>query len=217
MKKDDDARRSDAVTAEEMRGIERAAIQSGEVLGEDLMARAAIGVVRAIKDARPDLVDHPGRAVVLCGPGNNGGDGYGVASLLGEDGWCVEVFALGDPERVSGDARIFRDRWLRTGKIASLDQAAAVLGEADLVVDALFGIGLSRPLGADVGTLFFAIPDRAFRVAVDVPSGRDTDTGAILGQYAFPADLTVTFHAIKPVHLRLMDEGGAVQVADIGL
>ncbi|MFV0245242.1 MAG: NAD(P)H-hydrate epimerase [Qingshengfaniella sp.] len=205
------------ITAVEMRALEAAAMASRRVSGAVLMGRAAAGCVAAMGAARPDLADRPGRAVVLCGPGNNGGDGYGIAALLAAAGWDVAVFALGDPAALGEDARIYRDRWAALGPVGSLPEAIPVLAGADLVVDALFGIGLARPLSDGIGAVLAAVPPGAFRVAVDVPSGCATDTGAVLGTHRFAADLTVTFHAPKPVHGWLVDQGAAVMIADIGL
>ena len=205
------------LTAGQMRSLEADAIAAGRVSGLTLMDRAGAGVVDAILDQWPDLADAPGRAVVLCGPGNNGGDGYVVARLLAARGWEVGVFALGDPARLPPDARANHDRWAATGAVDPLAQAPAALPGADLVVDALFGIGLARGLDPAVCAVLAAVPSGACRVAVDLPSGRDTDSGAVLGACAFVADLAVTFHAPKPVHGVLAAEGVAVAVVDIGL
>lgn len=205
------------LTAGQMRSLEADAIAAGRVSGLTLMDRAGAGVVDAILDQWPDLADAPGRAVVLCGPGNNGGDGYVVARLLAARGWEVGVFALGDPARLPPDARANHDRWAATGSVDPLAQAPAALPGADLVVDALFGIGLARGLDPAVCAVLAAVPSGACRVAVDLPSGRDTDSGAVLGACAFDADLAVTFHAPKPVHGVLAAEGVAVAIVDIGL
>jgi ADP-dependent NAD(P)H-hydrate dehydratase / NAD(P)H-hydrate epimerase len=88
---------TELLTAAQMRAIEKAAIASGEVTGLELMERAGRGVVEAIFEEWPELKATSHRAVVLCGPGNNGGDGFVVARLLKEWGWEVEVFLYGDP------------------------------------------------------------------------------------------------------------------------
>lgn len=203
------------LTAGQMRSLEADAIGSGRVSGVTLMERAGEGVVAAILEEWPDLADAPGRAVVLCGPGNNGGDGYVVARLLARRGWAVEAYALGDPGRLPPDARANHDRWSELGSVEPL--AAAALPGAGLVVDAIFGIGLTRGLDPEVCAVLAAVPAEACRVAIDVPSGRDTDTGAVLGACAFAADLVVTFHAPKSVHGVLAAEGVEIAVADIGL
>ena len=205
------------LTAGQMRSLEADAIAAGRVSGLTLMDRAGAGVVDAILDQWPDLADAPGRAGVLCGPGNYGGDGYVVARLLAARGWEVGGFALGDPARLPPDARANHDRWAATGSVDPLAQAPAALPGADRVVDALFGIGLARGLDPAVCAVLAAVPSGACRVAVDLPSGRDTDSGAVLGACAFDADLAVTFHAPKPVHGVLAAEGVAVAIVDIGL
>lgn len=200
-----------------MRSLEADCIGRGTVSGLTLMERAGQGVVEAILGQWPDLADAPGRAVVLCGPGNNGGDGYVVARLLAARGWDVGVYALGDPARLPADARANHDRWAATAPVDQLAEAPAAMAGADLVVDGLFGIGLARGLDPAVCAVLAAVPEDACRVAIDLPSGRDTDTGAVLGACAFTADLAVTFHAPKPAHAVLVSEGVAVAVVDIGL
>lgn len=211
------ADRDRMLTAGQMRSLEADCIGRGRVSGLTLMERAGQGVVEAILDLWPDFADVPGRAVVLCGPGNNGGDGYVVARLLAARGWDVGVFALGDPARLPPDARANHDLWAGIGPVDPLSAAPAAMAGADLVVDGLFGIGLARGLDPAVCAVLAAVPEAACRVAIDLPSGRDTDTGAVLGACAFTADLAVTFHAPKPVHGVLADEGVSVAVVDIGL
>ncbi len=200
-----------------MRRLEADSINHGMVSGLTLMERAGQGVVEAILGQWPDLADAPGCAVVLCGPGNNGGDGYVVARLLAARGWDVGVFALGDPVGLPADARANHDRWAETCPVDPLAEAPAAMAGADLVVDGLFGIGLARGLDPSICAVLAAVPEDACRVAIDLPSGRDTDTGAVLGACAFTADLAVTFHAPKPVHAALVAEGVAVAIVDIGL
>ncbi|WP_447248458.1 NAD(P)H-hydrate epimerase [Meridianimarinicoccus sp. RP-17] len=209
--------RGDAVlSAAEMREVETAAMASGSVTGAVLMDRAGRGAVAAMLDHWPDLAAGAHRAVVLCGPGNNGGDGYVMARDLAARGWTVEVCALGDPVRLPPDAAAAHAAWCGVGAVLPLAEAPALMPGADVVIDALFGIGLSRPLAGDAAAVLDAVPRTARKVAVDVPSGRDADTGAVLGA-AFDADLTVTFHAPKPVHTMLAAAGAAVAVVDIGL
>src|SRR6056297_1403791 len=143
---------TDLLTAAQMRAVETAAIESGAVTGLDLMERAGRGVVKATFARWPDMARAPGRAVVLCGPGNNGGDGFVVARLLAGRGWEVEVFALGDPERLPPDAASNYRRWSALGATRPL-AAADESHEAPLVVDALFGTGLARPLEGGLADL----------------------------------------------------------------
>lgn len=221
MKTDPGNRASTRLTAAEMRKVEADAIASGAVTGAALMERAGRGAVATIL-AHWDWPEASGampaapKAVVLCGPGNNGGDGYVIARGLRERGWRVEVFAIGDASAMPPDARAARAAWAAAGAVSPLAAAPAALGDAELVVDALFGIGLSRPLDGHVADVLAAVPDAARRVAIDVPSGFDTDRGCALGP-AFDADLAVTFHAEKPVHAALAAHGVVVSVVDIGL
>ena len=96
---------TELLTAAQMRAIERAAIESGEVTGLELMERAGRGVVEAVFEEWPDLAKAPHRAVVLCGSGNNGGDGFVVARLLKDWGWEGEVVLYGDPAKLPPDAK----------------------------------------------------------------------------------------------------------------
>jgi hydroxyethylthiazole kinase-like uncharacterized protein yjeF len=228
------AKMTEVLTSAQMRAIEAAAIASGEVTGLELMERAGRGVLEAIFEAWPKLKATSHRAVVLCGPGNNGGDGFVVARLLKERGWKVEVFLHGDPERLPPDARVNYERWQGMGAVLSYDArsllqkgAEAVLAGVDrwLVVDALFGIGQRAPLDGilePVNALIDAtFEERAaptpFFVAVDVPTGYNADTGSPLARRPMPADLIVTFHARKPLHtLPQMADVRCITV-DIGL
>ena len=112
---------TELLTAAQMRAIEQAAIASGEVTGLELMERAGRGVVEAILEWRPELAKTAHRAVVLCGPGNNGGDGFVVARLLKEWGWEVEVFLYGDPAKLPPDARVNYERWGELGAVLPLE------------------------------------------------------------------------------------------------
>lgn len=199
---------TELLTSAQMRAIEQAAIRSGAVTGLELMERAGRGLVEAVFREWPVLMQGLHRAVVLCGPGNNGGDGFVIARLLKEWGWEVEVYLYGDPARLPADARANYDRWCAMGAVAPLPRACADPGKADLVVDALFGTGLGRCLSKDlVASALSFLPARdaglaggaPHVVAVDMPSGLSSDTGAVL-PVALPADLTVTFHAEKLGH-----------------
>lgn len=218
----------EVLTAAEMRAIERAAIESGAVTGLELMERAGRGVVSAIMDWRPELATAPGCAVVLCGPGNNGGDGFVVARLLKERGWAVEVFLYGEEAKLPPDAAENCRRWREMGAVEALGQGVRIRPEA-LVVDALFGIGLRRPLPQLLTDLADRCDDeygysyddfgKPALVAIDVPSGLDADSGRALDGAAFRADLTVTFQREKLGH-RLGDGPafcGRLAVADIGI
>lgn len=246
---------TELLTAAQMRAIEQAAIESGEVTGLELMERAGRGVVEAIFEEWPELDEvslaagreggsapsafgiHPRdtsgqkkrRAVVLCGPGNNGGDGFVVARLLHERGWEVEVFLYGDAEKLPPDARVNYERWGELGEVTHVQIDPPALSQCvlkfpdsfDILIDALFGTGLTRPFSGPIS----AFAERAFRpllkvplVSVDIPSGLNSDNGAVLDR-AFRADLTVTFHQRKLGHE--IGDGpefcGKVVVKDIGL
>ena len=176
------------------------------------------------------------RAFILCGPGNNGGDGFVVARLLHMLGWETSVFFLGDPERLPVDALANYELLppVPVADVASLCGAlergvSADGGRPALIIDALFGIGLSRPL-PDLGRLpalwdAVARAGAADLVAIDLPSGLDADNGEVLWGDApaefevLPAALTVTFHRLKRGHVE--QDGprvcGTVVVKDIGL
>lgn len=231
----------ETVTSAQMRAIEQAAIASGSVTGRDLMERAGRGVVEALFAEWPELAAEPRRALVLCGPGNNGGDGFVVARLLADWGWGVEVFLYGDPDRLPPDARANHDRWRAQHAVGGLDDLMARLrpppgarGAAAILVDALFGTGLTRPLPDRLHGLARTLEDARQRsagaprvLAIDMPSGLCGDSGRVLGRTAGPnpggavlsADLTVTFHRAKTG--QFLQDGpracGRLRLADIGL
>jgi hydroxyethylthiazole kinase-like uncharacterized protein yjeF len=205
----------DLLTSGQMRNVERAAIESGATTGLDLMERAGTACVDAILAHWPDLAEGSPRATVLCGPGNNGGDGYVIARLLARKGWRVSVFCLGDPQKLPLDAQANYQRWREMGETEPLD-AALDADPGALLVDALFGTGLTRPLEGLLRDLTAKPAPR--EVAVDIPSGLCADSGRVLGA-AMRADLTVTFHAPKPGHY-LADgpaQCGDLVTGDIGL
>ncbi|MEO8615002.1 MAG: NAD(P)H-hydrate dehydratase [Luteolibacter sp.] len=150
---------------------------------------------------------------VLCGPGNNGGDGFVTARLLADAGWEVHVSLLGSRDDLKGAARDHADLWQRD--VSPLNTAS--LGRAELVVDAIFGAGLSRAFsGAAQEALAAAVERKLPIIAIDVPSGLMGNTGESLG--AVVSDLTVTFFRKKPGHLLLPGRFfcGEVVVTDIG-
>ena len=220
---------TELLTAAQMRAIEQAAIASGEVTGLELMERAGRGVVEAVFEEWPELGDGSHHAVVLCGPGNNGGDGFVVARLLKEVGWNVEVFLYGDAEKLPPDARVNYERWGGSESVRALDNSTSASAfKSDVVVDAVFGTGLRRPIKGVVaaafvsmqvdGDLCIAQPDVPRFVSVDVPSGFCADSGRILGMAA-PSHLVVSFHRAK-IGLYLSEAAALCQrivVSDIGL
>ena len=191
------------LTPAEMSMADAAAARAG-VPGPMLMQAAGRAVARVAARFGPC------RTLVLCGPGNNGGDGYVAARLLAQQGWPVQVAAL-HPPRAGSDAEAAAARW--RGSIRKFDLADAA--RAELVIDAVFGAGLS----AEVPDMVAAMLGAARRVvAVDVPSGLDGDNGQPRGRVR-AADATVTFFRLKPGHLLLPGRGlcGDVVLADIGL
>lgn len=198
------AGRTELLTPDEMAEADAAAPRLG-VPGSVLMAHAGRAVARAVR-AR----FRPCRTLVLCGPGNNGGDGYVAARLLAAEGWPVSVAALAPP-RAGSDAAEAARRWHGPTVPFSAIEAA----RAALVIDAVFGAGLSRDISADVADTLRAAQTV---VAVDVPSGVDGATGAVRG-YAPQVALTVTFFRLKPGHLLLPGSTlcGELFLADIGM
>jgi hydroxyethylthiazole kinase-like uncharacterized protein yjeF len=224
---------TELLTAAQMRAIEQAAIDSGEVTGLELMERAGRGVVEAIFEEWPELKATSHRAVVLCGPGNNGGDGFVVARLLKEWGWEVEVFLYGAPKTMPPDAKLNYERWLGMGEVRTLTERAFRAphpeygnAHADIHVDAIFGSGLTRPPEGDLAGFLrhlggFGGERYPRLVAIDAPTGLCLDSGRMLiGGWARPsAALTVTFDCLRAGHF--LKEGpehcGRVVVVDIGV
>jgi hydroxyethylthiazole kinase-like uncharacterized protein yjeF len=191
------------LTAAEMRAAEAAAISAGTSV-EVLMDRAGKAAAEAIWRFAGPLP-----ALVLCGPGNNGGDGYVIARELAARGMAVRVAALGEPgTAAAGSARA---SWV--GPVEAFDEAEP----AALLIDSLFGTGLTRPLDDRVSRRLCALPARV-RVAIDLPSGVSSDDGAILSPVP-DCDLTVTFQTLKPAHLLqpAARHMGRIVVADIGI
>jgi hydroxyethylthiazole kinase-like uncharacterized protein yjeF len=186
----------------QVRAVDAALIGAG-VAGVLLMENAGRGALEEILRASPA----PRRAVVLAGPGNNGGDALVVARhlRLARPELPMLVVTLCDPSRFQGDAAVMRDALLAVGvhpeTVDALD-LNALFDDADLVVDGLFGTGLTRPLDGAARALVRAVNARSVPVvaALDLPSGLDADTGAALGEPddVLRATLTCTFAALKP-------------------
>ncbi|MCA3362567.1 MAG: NAD(P)H-hydrate dehydratase [Roseomonas sp.] len=196
---------TELLTPAEMARADAAALAAG-ISTETLMEAAGSAVARAIR-AR----FRPCRTLVLAGPGNNGGDGYVAARYLEQVGWPVSVAALAPPSPGMAAAAAAA-RW--RGPMVAFGEAEAA--RAGLVVDALFGAGLTRPLAPELAQVLRAV--EAPLVAVDVPSGLDGATGRVLG-YAPQAALTISFFRLKPGHLLLPGRAlcGETLLADIGL
>jgi hydroxyethylthiazole kinase-like uncharacterized protein yjeF len=198
------------LTNSEMAEADRLTIGSG-TSGLALMENAGRAVVEAVAAECP-----PGRTVaVVAGPGNNGGDGFVAARLLNARGYVVRVLLVGEKAKLKGDAGEAATRW-----DGPLDSASADgLSGMDLVVDALFGAGLDRPVAGLAHTMIDAINRSGIPVvAVDLPSGVNGTSGAIMG-VAVRAANTVTFFRRKPGHLLLPGRllSGLVSVVDIGI
>jgi NAD(P)H-hydrate epimerase len=199
---------SAVLRVEQMAEADRLAMMAGTP-GTLLMQNAGEAVAREIKRRFT-----PRAVSVVCGPGNNGGDGFVAAAALAQSGWPVRVALLGDVETLRNDAQYHARRW--RGAIEPL--SPAVTENAELVIDALFGSGLNRRLDPKVSDVLAYVSRRALPiVAVDIPSGILGDSGENLG--AAPAVCTVTFTRKKPGHLLLpgRDACGDVVVADIGI
>jgi hydroxyethylthiazole kinase-like uncharacterized protein yjeF len=198
------------ITPEGMGDIDRAAAASG-LSSYGLMERAGQAVAAAALRRFPGA----SRFAVLCGPGNNGGDGYVAARALRDAGADIAVHALGDTALLKGDAAEAFASF--AGSVHPL--AAYVPRAGDVVIDALFGAGLSRDLPEAAVRIIEAVREKVLPViAVDLPSGIDGRTGQVRGA-AFEAVATVTFMARKPGHLLLPGRAlaGAVDIVDIGI
>ena len=198
------------LTAEEMARADRLTIEGG-VPGEVLMENAGRAVAEELSRRFPDA----GTVAVLCGPGNNGGDGFVAARHLKERGYKVRLGFNGDPARLPKDAAAMAKRWSGAREPLRPD----ILAGADVVVDALFGAGLSRPIEGELAALIDSVNASGLPVlAVDVPSGIDGTTGAVKGT-AIRAVATVTFFRLKPGHLLLPGKAhcGEGKLAEIGI
>ena len=205
---------SELLTVAEMGRADALAVAGG-VPAERLMEAAGKAVAEAVMarwSSRP--------TIVLAGPGNNGGDGFVAARYLAAAGWPVRVALLGSRAALKGEAALNAERW--SGELVSLSVAA--LDGSALVIDALFGAGLTRPLGGAAREVVAVLSNRRLPcIAVDIPSGIHGDSGQILGEsdagIAPKAQLTVTFFRKKPAHLLLPSRiyCGEVVVADIGI
>jgi NAD(P)H-hydrate epimerase len=196
-----------------VRAVDAHAIRALGLSGYELMGRAAAATLAAVRARWPAAGD----LLVLCGAGNNAGDGYVIARLARGAGLGTRVLALADPARLAGDAARARDDFVAAG--GRIGPWPGALPPAGLVVDALFGTGLARPVAGEVRAAIEAV-NAAGRpvVAVDVPSGLDAGSGAVLGA-AIRADLTVTFVGLK-AGLFLgagPDHAGQVLLDDLGI
>ena len=216
------------VTAEEMRALDRATIEEVGLPGIALMETAgravAAAAVSMLGEARSPKSEAPHIAIV-CGPGNNGGDGYVVARVLRELGHDAVVYLAVPREQLRGDAAAHLAILERAGGVVRRIDTPEALGDlgdaiagAALVVDALFGVGLARPIEGHLGDVVATINHAARRLAVDIPSGLDADRGHVLG-VAASAERTVTMAALKVALASApgFARAGRVEIADIGV
>lgn len=197
------------LTPDEMAGADQLAVAAG--MGSyDLMQKAGLAVARAARAMVPE-----GRILVLAGPGNNGGDGFVAARFLQSFGFDMRVALIGDRGALSGDAARAAAEY--DGEVETL-RASSDLSAA-LVIDALFGAGLARPLTGEVAAIVDALNAAGRPVlAVDLPSGIDGRTGEVQGT-AVRATRTITFFRLKPGHLLMPGRlhCGVTEVAQIGI
>ena len=201
---------NELLTTQEMARADSLAEQAGTPTLV-LMERAG----RAVADAAVKLTPVGGMILVVCGPGNNGGDGFVAARVLAGRGYPVSLILLGGRDRLQGDASAMADRW--EGPIGQIGDFEPT--QADLIIDALFGAGLTRPLDGEAADLVRAMNHSGKPIlSVDIPSGIDGNTGQICG-VAVQAQTTVTFFRFKPAHILYPGRkmSGSVILADIGI
>lgn len=198
--------------ADESRTADKAAIASG-TSGEKLMENAGKAVIDAITQKYS-----PCPVLIVCGTGNNGGDGFVTGRLLKERGWQVTISVVGDAGSINGDAKHAKDKWNMTGSPARTF-SPALLKESKLVVDALFGTGLERNAEGPAKEAITTINESGLPVvSIDIPSGIHATTGAIMG-VAVKAAHTVSFVRPKPGHVLLPGKAhtGELHVYNIGI
>lgn len=179
-------------TADQVRALDRHAIDELQISSYALMTRAAEAALGALRSCWPSVR----RVAVVCGPGNNGGDGYVLARLARAQRLEVVAIGLHEPARLEGDARRAHDDFVAAGGTVGAWHADCLRG-ADVVVDAIFGVGLSRPIAGLAAEAIAGINGSAAHVlALDIPSGLHADTGEILGM-AVRAERTITFIGLK--------------------
>ncbi len=198
------------LTPAEMGEADRLTIAAGPGDGYALMLSAGYGIARHLLAHRGNVSEFH----ILCGPGNNGGDGHVIARMLAESGATVRVWATGAPKDATDAARALADCPVKSRPMDTFEPSAGAL-----VVDALFGAGLDRPVTGDAAAAIGRANEASVgRVAVDIPSGLDGSSGQPLGP-VFKADCTITFFRKKPGHLLYPGRSlcGDLIVTDIGI
>lgn len=204
-----------------MRALDRYAIDRLGIPGEELMRRAAAAAAAVSGELLDAMPAAEGRVLVLCGSGNNGGDGIGLAALMTECGkYTVRCVMVGNEEKLSADSLCMKALLEQHGAQLLPYTGPEIVDEGwDLIVDALFGTGLSRPIEGKYAELIAAVNASPCPVlAVDIASGISADTGEILGE-AVKADVTVTFHSPKRGQLQPpgTEYTGRLEVRSIGI
>lgn len=208
------------LNAAEMANIDRTTIDKIQIPGIVLMENAGVGVVEEIENILEDVTGK--QIVIFCGKGNNGGDGYVIARHLYDRGADVAVFLAGKKEASKGDARInlniLENMGIEVTEISSLEEISP-FHHIDVVVDALLGTGVTGAVTGFLAELINYINSLdAPIVSVDLPSGMETDTGAVHGACVH-ADCTVTMAHLKTGLLfsPASDHAGEISVIDISV
>lgn len=205
------------LSRKQVREVDQIAMEQYRVPGIVLMENAGLGAARVI-----DSVSETGQAVILCGGGNNGGDGYVVARHLELNGYAIRIVSLAALDRLAGDAKtnaeIAEQSGLEIHSVTEVAQIIEALADADIIIDGMLGTGARGPLrGIYAEAVMSCNASEAKRFALDIPTGMDCDTGET-SDPTFKADHTVTFVAPKRGFSNKAAEGylGVVHVIPIG-
>ncbi|MEX1307720.1 MAG: NAD(P)H-hydrate epimerase, partial [Eubacteriales bacterium] len=206
------------LTANQMRQLDAHMIKNNAIPGIVLMENAANGIFEICQTLanKDESVIH-----VFCGVGNNGGDGFATARILLSNGFSVKVYLVGSVSQLKGDAKTNADFFIQNNQINVIDSDHLdfKFSKHDVIIDALFGIGLSRNIEGVFKSVIAAINDAACpKIAVDVPSGLNADSGAVMG-IAVHATHTVTFQRPKPAHFLQPGKSycGKISIVKIGI
>lgn len=205
------------LSAQQMRDLEQAAVDNGETYIE-LMERAGTAAAEALISYGAESK----RVVIICGKGNNGGDGYVIARILKKYNCIVDIIKLGEPRTADSKLNAEKAAELNIAMInfpENKKTAFELIKKADYIVDAVYGIGFRGALDETTAEIAKAVNDsKAFVMSVDVPSGAGCNDGSVNGE-CFKANLTVTFTTLKPAHILYpsMDYCGKTEVASVGI